>query len=295
MKKRLIALAAALILLFGLAATQFSLADFGNFDTYDSGGWDSSDSGGWSDYGSSYYDDDDSDSRLSLPSAVIVLIIIIFVIIKMKKGAATPNMQGQPSTFKQPVSFTNRNAEISEAIRAKDPSFNCDKFLSFVREAYLNLQSSWSSRDMEPMRLLLSEELFAQTSHQVEEYKRLGRVNRMERIAVQDAFLAQYASDNEKESLGVYLYATQKDYIIDEKTGRILEGTDQQFRHSQYLITFIRKAGHTTQVGGEMQARNCPNCGAPLEITSAGRCAYCGSIITNEDHDWVIAAMRRVN
>ena len=37
---------------------------------------------------------------------------------------------------------------------------------------------------------------------------------------------------------------------------------------------------------------NCPNCGAPTEITSSGKCEYCKSIITTGDHDWVLSDIR---
>ena len=34
---------------------------------------------------------------------------------------------------------------------------------------------------------------------------------------------------------------------------------------------------------------NCPNCGAPLNMTSAGKCEYCGSIVSTGVHDWVLS------
>ena len=33
----------------------------------------------------------------------------------------------------------------------------------------------------------------------------------------------------------------------------------------------------------EIKTTNCPNCGAPTTITSAGQCEYCGSEYTLED------------
>ena len=32
----------------------------------------------------------------------------------------------------------------------------------------------------------------------------------------------------------------------------------------------------------------CPNCGAPTEVTSAGQCEFCKSIITSGDYGWVL-------
>ena len=40
-----------------------------------------------------------------------------------------------------------------------------------------------------------------------------------------------------------------------------------------------------------MSTTNCPNCGAPTQITSAGQCEYCGSVITTGEHDWVLSGL----
>ena len=39
----------------------------------------------------------------------------------------------------------------------------------------------------------------------------------------------------------------------------------------------------------------CPNCGAPTEITSSGQCPYCGSVVTNGEHDWVLTDIHSIN
>ncbi len=291
-----------------------ALADFGNFDTYDSSGWDSGSwdsSSGWdsdwsSDWGSSgnYYFfsnyDDDYDSESDIPLLIVVVIIIFIIVLVYSKKAKNIGNTGRygrnmPRRTATVINYPNKNSEAAALIRKNDTAFNSDKFIAFVNEAYVKLQAAWSKRDLEPIRLLLSEEMFAQTSAQAEEYKRLGRINRMERIAVQDSYITSYSADNEKETLTVYLFATQKDYIIDEKTNSVLEGSSEQYRHSKYIITFIRAMGKLTENNSGIETTNCPNCGAPLEITASGKCAYCDSVITNEDHSWVIASMKRVN
>ncbi len=289
---------------------QTCFADFGNFDTYDSGwdsGWDSSsdwDSDWSSDGGYIFFSDphsaSDSDTDTDIGALLIVIIIIAIIVILQYKRSKNVGTQANRRSYRAPSqrysgTYQNKNAEIGTLIREYDEFFNTDKFLSFANEAYVKLQSAWSSRSTEQIRLLLSEELYAQTAQQVEEYKVLGRINVMERIAVQESYLTSYSSDNEKETLAVYLYATQKDYIIDENTKNIIEGSDSQYRHSKYILTFIRAKGKKTETGDGIEATNCPNCGAPLEITASGKCAYCDSIITNEDHSWVISSIKRVH
>ena len=38
----------------------------------------------------------------------------------------------------------------------------------------------------------------------------------------------------------------------------------------------------------DLQITNCPNCGAPTQVTSSGECEYCHSVITNGDFGWVL-------
>lgn len=296
-------------LLSTLLFVSSAFADFGNFDTYDdgsrySGSWDTSSDRdlGWNSGGYYYfsdYDDYHSDSDDDFMSFVIVLVIIMLIIfIAAKKGGkvtekATPQRKYQQNYT--PIVYKNKNSEIASLIQKTDTAFSSDKFISFANEAYVKLQGAWCERDIEPIRLLLSEELFAQTFSQVQEYRRLKRINKMERIAVQESYITDYIRDNEKETLTVYLYATQKDYIVDESTDKVLEGSTEQYRHSKYLINFIRAAGTLTSDNNGILDTNCPNCGAPLEITASGKCPYCDSVITNEDHSWVISSMKRVN
>ena len=38
----------------------------------------------------------------------------------------------------------------------------------------------------------------------------------------------------------------------------------------------------------------CPKCGAPLDITLAGKCNYCNSIVTTGEYNWCLAELDRV-
>jgi tRNA U34 5-carboxymethylaminomethyl modifying enzyme MnmG/GidA len=42
-----------------------------------------------------------------------------------------------------------------------------------------------------------------------------------------------------------------------------------------------------------VKTTNCPNCGAPTDITSTGRCPYCDSVIVTKQYDWVLDNLER--
>ena len=43
----------------------------------------------------------------------------------------------------------------------------------------------------------------------------------------------------------------------------------------------------------KVNKKNCPNCGAPTQITSAGKCEYCGSVITTGEYNWCLSNLER--
>ena len=84
-----------------------------------------------------------------------------------------------------------------------------------------------------------------------------------------------------------------RDYVIDEVTGKVLESDPNKDWYMKYVMVFNRKAGVKTEPGmSNKSVTNCPNCGAPTEITSSGKCEYCKSVITTGEHDWVLSDIR---
>ena len=146
------------------------------------------------------------------------------------------------------------------------------------------------ARDWERVRPFEKEELYRQHEMQLNQYIVNGRINVLERINVNQAYLHKYVRDAQYEYLTVFFQVRLTDYIKDEKTGQILKGSPNVDSHMKYLYTFMRKNGVRTNPGSSnMSTTNCPNCGAPTRITSSGKCEYCSSVITTGDFDWVLS------
>ena len=303
-----------IILILIISMYNYSFADVGSFDRYDSGSssWDSGSSWSSSDWGSSssssswdwdydYSGSGDLGFLIGLllgnnGGRVIFIIIIIFIIISTKKYKSGKN-QNRPRNIYNPTNMVNtdnvtksRSIQVANRIMSVDPLFSEEKFVSFTKELFIKLQNAWTARDWEPMRLFETPELFESHKAQVQGYIDTKRINVMDRISVNYAYLYNYRIQGEKEILEVALKSTMKDYIIDEETKEVLEGNKNEDRHTLYKLTFERTKGTVTQEEtGEIKTTNCPNCGAPTKITSAGKCEYCGSIILTNDHSWVLS------
>lgn len=262
---------------------------------YSSGGYDY---GGYTYYSGSSSEDDIRGiviiSLIMLPLVIFIIKIILSSIFSGVKNIFYSNRQQAVPLTSAPVP-PNCDSEITAALRKNDPNFSRDKFLAWVKEVFIAMQMAWTARDWSKIRPFEKEELFRQHEMQLQEYINLGRINVMERINVNQAWMVSYERDPQYETLTVYIQTRMVDYIIDEKTKQVLKGDPNRDCFMNYLLTFIRKTGVLTDPATSNHSTvSCPNCGAPCKVTSAGECEFCGSIITTGEHDWVLANMESV-
>lgn len=275
-----------------LLTSFFAFGDVGNQNRYSSGG-----GGGGGDgdiVGLIYFliglFSGDKDS---LSVAAIVVIMLVWFYIKNKRAK---KKQSDPSYINQQTQsqVTSDNtfddtARVAAQIQESDPDFSADKFIGYAREVFMTIQAAWTAKDWKPIRPFESETLFNTHKQQLDEYIRLGKTNVVEKIGIKHCSLHAFRKDGEKEVLVVWLNAVMRDYVIDDATKKVLESDPNRDWYMKYEMVFNRKAGvktDPTRKGNSVT--NCPNCGAPTEVTSAGQCEYCGSVITNGEHDWVL-------
>lgn len=289
----------AIVLTF-VASSRISIADVGSFEDYDSGSssWESSD------WGASSWDHDydyGSDSNYtyigggsSIPG--IIIFIIVVAITMYVKSKQKDNWQMPKQQFHQTQNYAYKSEEaVEKEVKAVDELFNKEEFLSWSRDLFIKLQEAWTARDWSTIRVFETNELFEQHHKQLQDYIDRKQINKMERICVKSAQLADFKQTGDKDILTVILKSRMVDYIIDEETGKVLKGDKVTDRHSTYKLEFIRKTGVKTKPGSnQINTTNCPNCGAPTQITSSGKCEYCGSVITTGEHSWALANLEKI-
>ena len=278
-----------ILLLLAIVCCNLAIADVGNQNRYSSGG---GDGGGDGDIGVliGYLIGLFIENTMGM---IVLAILVVFILIKRrqaKKNASDPtyinrNIEQQAANDVN-LDFT---ANVANQVQAVDPAFSADKFIGFAREVFMKIQEAWTAKDWKPIRPFESEALFNQHKQQLDEYIRLGKTNVVEKIAIKHCSLHAFRQDGDKEVLTVWLNAVMRDYVIDDATKKVLESDPNRDWYMRYEMVFNRKAGLKTDPAKKGNTiTNCPNCGAPTEITSSGQCAYCGSVITNGEHDWVL-------
>ena len=231
-----------------------------------------------------------SEFPLPIKLGIVIFLAIIFFRFKGSKSSSLNNREVVMSDGGVNKSVIDNTIQIENEIRKIDPNFSTGKFLGWSEEVFMTLQQAWSTRDWDKIRPFEKEELYRKHQLQLQEYINNGTINIVERININQTYLYKYERDKEFEYLTIYLQARMNDYIIDENTKKVVRGDRNKEFHTKYLLTFIRKLGVKTEKSkSNLSTHQCPHCGAPLAITSAGKCDYCDTIVTTGEHDWVLS------
>ena len=299
LKKVLITTVLTFALIFNICISNV-FADVGDFETYDSG-YSSSSSSDWSSSsGDSNYDYENNDSTGDLVTdiivgiATVIGIVVVSIFIGISENIKNKNKKNNTTNRVTAKKLTED--DIVAKIKMQDENFNKEEFISWAKDLFIKLQYAWSDRDWSTIRCFETQELFEQHSTQLERYKKEKKINKMERVSVNWAKLNSFNQVVDKDIITILLNSKMVDYIIDEDSKAVLKGDPNLDKIKTYKLTFIRKIGVKTKLGETtVDTKKCPNCGAPTQITSAGKCEYCGSIITTGEFNWVLSNLEPYN
>lgn len=282
-------------------------SDYGGSYTYDdydySSDYDSYDYGGSSYY---YYDDYDYDSDMEFSPVMIILvivIIIVFSIIRTKNSAGSHGSSGRPQAARPPVNAGASRTDdallrpISD-YTSVDPSFDAADFREKLSNLYVQMQNQWTDRDLDPLRPYFTDALFAQMDRQVQQMKKMGRTNYIDRIAVLDVTLRGFRQADGEDHIIAEIQTRIVDYTMNDADGKIISGSDTIEKFMTYEWELTRTTGTTTagnEEDGEITQTVCPNCGAPVDINASARCEYCDTVLTQETHNWAICSIKGIS
>ena len=295
--------------LFLIILPAFAGADFGGFsgDSDYGGGWDfGSDwsSSSWdSDYSSGSYYDDDSDVSgidigisLAVMAAIVVLGLIFDVSEKRKKkkqyGTGRPqSAQGRPQGAQRtPDSRLQPLGDLA----VTDPSFDANAMQEKISNLYVQMQNCWTDKNIESLRPYFTDALFTQMERQLNGLKNQGLTNYVDRIAVLGVNLRGFYRQGDKEHLIVELRTRIVDYTVQDSNNKLISGDRNREKFMTYEWDMCRTAGSVTSKEGVMHSVSCPGCGAPLSINTTAKCPYCGRVVTLDEHDWALCAIKGI-
>ena len=286
------------VLLVSLLAIP-ALADAGSFSGNSGYGGSFSGSSGGSSYGGS-----GAWGLLALGSSggssggIITIIIIAFIVFNIIRRLKNVRMPGVTNVAGAQTTSYSALTPIA-TIKDSDPNFSEAAIKEKIGNLYVRMQNAWQAKEFESMRPFMTDALYSQFKLQLDELSRSECTNYVERIAVLDVELTGWRSDEVVDAIVAIVNTRIVDYTTNDRTGKLVSGSQTVEKFMTYEWTLIRSKGMTTPVfsgeGSEDTATiHCPSCGAPVEINQSAKCPYCDSVISAADYDWVISAIKGI-
>lgn len=171
----------------------------------------------------------------------------------------------------------------------RDATFSWPAFQQRISVIFAALHEGWTARDEAKVRPYVSDQLFQAQRYWIEEYKRQKLNNRTDGARIVDVQMSNVESDAVYDAITVRLFATGKDYTVDEQ-GKLVSGSKTFDRQYTEYWTLIR--GRSVR-GAAQSDPCCPNCGATIAVNMAGACEHCQVKITRGDFDWVLSRIEQ--
>lgn len=299
MDRRFLALAMALMLVLAIMVSPVpGIADAGSFSGgSDYGGSDWSSSGSdwssdWSSGSDDYYYSGDSGGGSSFVTIIVVIIIIAVAISGMKNkkggsgGSGGSRIAGAQRTV-LPMTI--------EDLKKQDPAFSEEKMKEKIGNLYVRMQQCWQNKTWEEMRTSMDDAIFNQFNAQLNGLIKAGKTNYVDDIAVLGVELTGFGQDDKHDIVTALVRTRIKDYTVDDATGAVVSGSKTAEKFMTYEWTMIRTKGAKSFEQTADAAKNCPNCGAPLDLNATAKCQYCGAVIQSADFDWVIKTIKGIS
>lgn len=176
--------------------------------------------------------------------------------------------------------------DMTEDIKSIDGEFNQAEFEQLVENVLRQYCQAMSQNDARILLSVESPNLFQRHQAVIEQNKKIGLKDVHKLV---DLLGINYTGVNIRQNK---LKAEVRVNILRYKVnnnGTLISGSQSDIRKLIYEMVFI-KENRPKEVN---QTVNCPNCGAPHTIHSAGICQYCASMIVVAKDNWVLDDLRQ--
>ena len=148
---------------------------------------------------------------------------------------------------------------------------------------YKDIQLAWSKNNIEPVRNILTDELFNTYQFQIDSMITTKQRNVMENIKFKKMCVTNHSIIDNNETITVNMMVTCRDYIISTrgKKEKVIRGKKRYKLEYIYEMTFVRNTINKMQY--------CPNCGSKLTKANSEKCVHCGGIIVHDNLNYVLS------
>ena len=161
-----------------------------------------------------------------------------------------------------------------------------DRAVNKYFNIFYEVQMAWMNFDYDKLKMLCSDELYNTLRRDLETLEKKKQKNIMKDFEVERIGTIEVNNFGERIEVVVILEVLFYDYIINTKSKMIVRGTSFRKVNNRYSLTFQRRV---------KMYENCPSCGAKVVNKYNSNCEFCGSILINNNEEYVLSLINKVN
>ncbi|HEY5869258.1 MAG TPA: Tim44 domain-containing protein [Candidatus Tectomicrobia bacterium] len=173
------------------------------------------------------------------------------------QGTETPSWQSESMAGATP-SMAAMESDLERGIRhirQMDSTFDPMHFTAAASDVFFQVQAAWMGRDMEPIRHLMTPEIYEQMHKECDRLRVERHINRLENIAVRSTDVTEVWQESGQDFVTVHLLASLLDYTVEEGSNQLVAGSRTEPVKFEEYWTFTRPVGpHPWQLGAIQQA-----------------------------------------
>jgi predicted lipid-binding transport protein (Tim44 family) len=160
-----------------------------------------------------------------------------------------PVPYGRGATTMEPPAAPTDLERGLEHIRQMDPRFDPDAVAIMARNAFVEVQQGMAARNVRGLRDRVAPEMYAVLQAQCDRLQGARQSNRLEQIQITRADISEAWQENGRDYMTICISASMLDYIVDDATGGLVEGSRSVPQHVEEFWSFVRPVGaHSWQL-----------------------------------------------
>ena len=176
--------------------------------------------------------------------------------------------------------------DIKEEVKKLDQDFDWDDFLRRVEDAFRKYCQAMSENDNRLLKSFETDLLFQRHNAVIQANKK-NNVRDVYKIHEYLGAKIMQARQQKQGRLTVEVRASICRYKTNTN-GTLLSGNMTDSRKQVYHLEFSKES----EKREKKESVNCPNCGAPHLVQSAGICQYCGTMIVTFKDNWLLCDLK---
>jgi len=172
-----------------------------------------------------------------------------------------------------------------------DTSFNESMFLTKINNMFIKYLTAIMMDKLDEVKHFISEEIYNNGLEIIEDAKNNNTRHMYDELNVKESKIISITEEKNAYEIEVFLESRYMEYYISLDNGNYVSGNNHSRINVNYNLTLTKKKNTKEQ----NIVKKCPGCGAPLSVNTSGKCEYCGTTYNQEDYDWVITKIEKLN